>query len=754
MKNGRKFFVTAAAILLTAVMMLSACDLNITVDPEATLAPADGTTGAPVSTSPEAGTTSPSDTTGAPDTTTDAGTDAPATTVPAGTDAPGTEPAAPAMPTGAELEKAIAALFSTQGFNGILFTDFGNAKDINLWQVVAQSDDKSFTGNIEDVYKKHGVTFSPYMGCRVMTKDVLAQKMKLWTGLNLGDFSMKYGEQNPTVFAEEGLYAVQFGGVESNIAKILEINTEGEDRVFVKYTSSGVLSDTWFTKYGSYIGNADYMIAGLRFYEGRFIIESNKAYTEAPAIPSEAELENAMLNLFNTPGFNGLLFTDFTDINDANIWQVVAQIQDGSFTGNIKEEYIQHGFDYFDDTGCNVVSAKVLKESLMLWTNNGDPSSFKGDPTYFLVTDIYAVQFGGVEINPVKILGVRYDKADDLYYVRYTANGLVSDHWFTKYGNYIGVADEMQAALRLMDGRFVLVSNQVLWSESDKTVFPDYIKALTQKNLMAKGFNGILHSIFTADKITTLSMWDVVSQYDDAYEGDIAAAYKAAGLEYSADIGTKLVFAQHLADDIYGFTGWDLSDHLANTSKQPDVLGAVGLFAAQRGDVYHFLVKIHEITYKDGVYSIIITNGEDLESARCAEVTLRWDGSFRIISNTVSPLGAPGNDPTDPESNLYPEWQMAGDYFNDPYKPTVLFKNDGTFVYHENCLAGMFDITGTYTEYADAIVCAIEHSVPNGFAGDDLKSITFEKDDAHLVLKTDICGSRSGSIFMPVFGRG
>jgi len=847
---------SVVALLLVVVFCFGACDLNIGVDPNA------GTTAASESTtsSPEGTTAAPEDTTAAPDVTTGAtGT----VTDPTATEAATTPSEPKPMPTGKTLEMDIADLLNTPGFNGILFTDFSNIADVNLWQVVAQVEDKSYTGNIQDVYKKNGVTYLQDTGVRVVTASVLAEKMLLWTGEQLSAFTKDYGEQAVTYFATEGLYSVQFGGVESNFAKVVEITVEGTDTAVVKYTSDGRISDKWFTKYGSTTGDAEYMVATLKWTGDHFVIVSNVAYKGAAAQPEEmptgTALTSAVEKLFNTQGFNGLLWTTYTNVQNANLWQVVAQIQD-NWTGNIKEEVIQHGFDYNDQTGCNVVTATVLKNDLKLWTDIEDPNVFKtyeNAPTYLLGTDVWYVQFGGVEFNPVKIIAAEYDKVDDVVYVRYTANGLMSDMWLIKDGDYSGDATEMLASLKWVGDHFIIISNQILWDNTDNHLFWVYASERTEKNMNTAGFNGILWSVFTEDKITTLDMWEIVSQFGDSYTGDIKAAFAAAGVTYDESTGLRLISEAKLAELMPLFTGHTLEEHLLGTSRTPIILKDQGLLAVQRGDVAQFMFGQTYMEFINGRYYIAYDYKGDAGMPKEAVVMLRYDGSYRIISNTyyqgphddpTGPEGAPeltemnfksdksdlGNyqntlkfdtagkftmsenvlegyvsieggysktekgfkisvvnsipagfknsgikeiefewvnsttlkcltelvttnvgdlfylESTAPESSLCLMWETDAIECAPQFYPTVMFNPDGSFVYNENCLEGMYEIKGTYIEYADKIECTVTQSVPNGFAGWDLKTITFEKDDATLILKTTICGSQSGAVFKPV----
>lgn len=87
---------------------------------------------------------------------------------------------------------------------------------------------------------------------------------------------------------------------------------------------------------------------------------------------------------------------------------------------------------------------------------------------------------------------------------------------------------------------------------------------------------------------------------------------------------------------------------------------------------------------------------------------------------------------------------------NDMYLPKIEFDAAGRFVFTENVLAGMAQLKGWYESNDSGFVCHVDDaSMMQGFKGDDLKLIQFEKqDDKTLVLKTEICMSMAGDTFI------
>ena len=84
------------------------------------------------------------------------------------------------------------------------------------------------------------------------------------------------------------------------------------------------------------------------------------------------------------------------------------------------------------------------------------------------------------------------------------------------------------------------------------------------------------------------------------------------------------------------------------------------------------------------------------------------------------------------------------------FLPTLELDGAGNFVFTENCYAGMGQYKGTYKKDGEYIVCTVKDAkTMQGFAGDDVKEILFKiKGDDILKLKTDLCMSMSGNLFI------
>lgn len=83
-------------------------------------------------------------------------------------------------------------------------------------------------------------------------------------------------------------------------------------------------------------------------------------------------------------------------------------------------------------------------------------------------------------------------------------------------------------------------------------------------------------------------------------------------------------------------------------------------------------------------------------------------------------------------------------------EPNVIFDADGTFVLTENCYSGMGQFKGWYEKTSTGYICYVQDaSSMQGYAGGDVTLITFVmKDDHTLLLKTDLCMSRTDNEFI------
>ena len=85
---------------------------------------------------------------------------------------------------------------------------------------------------------------------------------------------------------------------------------------------------------------------------------------------------------------------------------------------------------------------------------------------------------------------------------------------------------------------------------------------------------------------------------------------------------------------------------------------------------------------------------------------------------------------------------------NPDYYPFIQLDDQGYFTFIENVYAGMAQISGTYENTGNGIVCTVtDNHEMMGFAGQDVTKIEFEFYGDNLILHTDICMSVEGSIF-------
>ena len=84
----------------------------------------------------------------------------------------------------------------------------------------------------------------------------------------------------------------------------------------------------------------------------------------------------------------------------------------------------------------------------------------------------------------------------------------------------------------------------------------------------------------------------------------------------------------------------------------------------------------------------------------------------------------------------------------EQYLPSVVFDSAGMFTFTENCYAGMASYIGWYEKKEDGFICHVDDaSQLQGFKGDDVTLIEFERKGSTLILKTELCMSMIGDEF-------
>lgn len=105
---------------------------------------------------------------------------------------------------------------------------------------------------------------------------------------------------------------------------------------------------------------------------------------------------------------------------------------------------------------------------------------------------------------------------------------------------------------------------------------------------------------------------------------------------------------------------------------------------------------------------------------------------------------------------------VPGRYFSDAegqstnarHTPRLILDDDGKASLRENLFQGMGHYYGKWERAENTITLTVTGIDFAGFAGDDAKKIVFEETDAGLVLRTDLCFSSSGDVFVPEKPRG
>ncbi|MBP5173757.1 MAG: hypothetical protein ILP01_02300 [Clostridia bacterium] len=370
------------------------------------------------------------------------------------------------------------------------------------------------------------------------------------------------------------------------------------------------------------------------------------------ARPSDADMAAEAQKFINTDGVNGLLFSEFTDVKDANLWQVVAQLSDPSAPSGaeLQDLYAKNGKQYSEYTGSRAVRASFLDSNLRTWTGFVSAGFKKYDelgPIYLATADVYSVQFGGVEFNPAKVVRTETDSRNGYIYVYYTADGTMSDNWIIKYNSDLHSASLMLLCVDWIDGHFVIVSNQAVWSSELSGGQVSVINERVKAGFNAAGFNGLLGSSFQEGyffnrdlgKACTGDIWNVVATYQgEDLDLDFEKVYAENGVVYSDDIGCVAVDAKVLEDDLLRYTGYTVDDFMKNSQagRLPDYLKTVNAYSVQSGGVVRVYFSSFKAEWVDDVYHVVFTDEWDPGTKHEAYCKLNWDGSYRLMANLVT----------------------------------------------------------------------------------------------------------------------
>lgn len=144
----------------------------------------------------------------------------------------------------------------------------------------------------------------------------------------------------------------------------------------------------------------------------------------------------------------------------------------------------------------------------------------------------------------------------------------------------------------------------------------------------------------------------------------------------------------------------------------------------------------------------IYDNFKMVEYAFVAESGDFINGLISASGNFPTPEGTGQSDIIGVESESWIFRDDAGWGIQDAYKPVLSLDSAGYFSFKENLMAGMGHYYGVYTDTGSTIECTVYSIDFEGYAGDSVYEIVFEKTSpTTLTLQTDLCMSVVGTIF-------
>ncbi|MCR4683561.1 MAG: hypothetical protein K5647_09555 [Clostridiales bacterium] len=355
----------------------------------------------------------------------------------------------------------------------------------------------------------------------------------------------------------------------------------------------------------------------------------------------------------NTMGVNAILLSEFTDVRDACLWPVVAELEDDGIPAStdIQALYAKNGKVYSEYMGDNTVRASFLNSKLLEWTGF-TAKDFKSygdkDPVYLASADYYSAQFGGVIFSKATIVKVETDSRNGLYYIYYTPSEIMGNEWYIEYNSELSSASLMLLCADWIDGHFVIVSNQAIWSSYGSGNSAVIFKTRVENGLKAPGLRGLLRDDFQEDyffngnlpRVFSADIFAFVATYQGSgldVEYDYPKVYAENGLSYFDDTGVTGVPGEVIRNDILRYTGVDIETFMNNpqVGRKPNYLATVDVYSAQFGGMEGGMPANVEVEWVDNVYHVTYVDAFDATHRNEAYLKLNWDGSYQIMANKI-----------------------------------------------------------------------------------------------------------------------
>ena len=228
------------------------------------------------------------------------------------------------------------------------------------------------------------------------------------------------------------------------------------------------------------------------------VLDSNQIRTMANG---KNPLLSEISSFLNQPGVNGMLMALLRDPTGIHMNDVVAQLRLGQHgnaaysTSDVIGLYAQNGRVFDENSGVRYATGEML-QNLMKAVTGLDLSSFNTGSIYLPKGDVYSVQTGGVNFQPIQVISFMFGGTTDDYLVQYQleqSQAFSGGYLFEDLSGQLQSAELMQVWLQLNEttGQLNIASNWPFWFTQDYANATFIIQRMFEQ-MNSFEFNGFL----------------------------------------------------------------------------------------------------------------------------------------------------------------------------------------------------------------------------------------------------------------------
>ncbi len=329
---------------------------------------------------------------------------------------------------------------------------------------------------------------------------------------------------------------------------------------------------------------------------------------------TESEAVSLAVDFLNHDA-NGFLQSVYADARAASLYEVIYQMKDDTVASLVTPElFAKYGYQYESDTGKTYVSGAILDAFLQKTIGYGlaDMCSVLHEwMLYFPEEDIYLIQHGDTNFQPVRVVFYEWDGKQ--LALHYTSEW--GSEWYFCYGDV--QEDYMHETASMMkvvldykgDGTFHIISNQCEITYDAKNGTEAEIEHLFNTFVV----NGILQSSFSCPE--QLDIGSIVSQWGECRDGDAydpVELYEKYGKVWDDGPGCQMVSGATMEAFLRRYTGADFERF--DGYKTGCYFPEEDLYYSREGGVTYEKVAISDVTEDYGNYYVRYYRSDGFES--------------------------------------------------------------------------------------------------------------------------------------------